>query len=155
MSSTILWAGSHTPPWPPTSQNPDAKRATVNGFVVDYLGDTPTTQEVTAFMASAAPRLALDIIADINALTGAQKNLIWTDITSGTPPKWQLDAGPNAGAIAAMASTLKILVPTFVPASNADVVNTKIWAVALYVQDHPTYLVHPSFDPSINISGTA
>lgn len=92
-------------------------------------------------------RLLLDIITDINALSTAQKNLIWTDITSGAPPKWELDAGPNAAAIAVLqwAATSGV--------SAADILSAKIRGVAMYCADNPKYLVNPAFAPTINIPG--
>lgn len=92
-------------------------------------------------------RSLLSLIADLNALSASKKNAIWTDISSGSPPKWSTDTGPNAAAIA----VLQLLATSGL--SAADVLTAKVRGVAMYVQDNPKYLVNPSFDTSINVPG--
>lgn len=114
-------------------------------------GNGPWTYDAVnqiAVSAKRVPRPLLDIITALTNLSAAQKTAVWNDVTSGTPPKWALDAGPNAAAIA--------WAPTLITLSTiaaADVLNIKIKAVAMYCQDVPRYLVQPAFDPSINIPG--
>lgn len=95
-------------------------------------------------------RTIYSIRASLNALSAAQKNAVWSDLSSGTPPKWALDAGPNAAAIAAIewAAT----VPAGVTATEKT--EARLRLAAMYCQDNPKYLVNPAFDPTINIDGT-
>lgn len=83
----------------------------------------------------------------IAALTTAQQNNIWADLFGGTPPKYQSDVGPNAAAIGA------VYLCTTTP--GVFTAPQKIGIAAFYVQDNPGYLIQPSFDPTINISGYA
>ena len=118
------------------------------GYAEEEIADDDP--ELLAYQSPPAKRTLLAIVADLNALTGAQKNAVWTDITSGSPPKWSTDAGPNAAAIAVLHA-----VATMTGLSNADLLIVKIRGVAMYVQDNPGYLVNPAFDPSINVPGVA
>lgn len=93
-------------------------------------------------------RTLIAIRADLASLTNTQKNNIWTDITSGSPPKWSTDAGSNAAALAVLT-----LLGASSTLSAADVLEAKLRGVAMYCQDNPTYLVNPSFDPTINVPG--
>lgn len=93
-------------------------------------------------------RSLLAIRADLVALSGAQKTAVWADITSGSPPKWSLDDGINAGAIAVLT-----LLGASGTLSAADVLEAKLRGVAMYCQDKPNYLVSPAFDPTISIPG--
>ena len=118
------------------------------GYAEEFLADNDA--EVIAFLTVKTKRGLLAIITDLNALSGAQKTAVWSDITSGSPPKWATDTGPNAAALA--------WAPTLITLNGltaANVLDLKIKAVAMYVQDNPNYLVHPSFDNTINISGEA
>lgn len=72
----------------------------------------------------------------------------WSDITSGSPPKWSTDSGPNAAAIAVLT-----LLGASAALSAADVLEAKLRGVAMYCADNPAYLVNPVFDPTINIAG--
>lgn len=94
------------------------------------------------------PRRIYDIYTDISALTTTQQNAVWTDITSGTPPKWSQDEGTNAGAIAAIHWSAANS-----GAGAAAVADAKRRLVACYCQDNARYLVHPAFDTNINIAG--
>jgi hypothetical protein len=60
------------------------------------------------------------------------------------------DTGPNIGALSAIYASV-------VNASGTPVFTNKfqqIVVAALYCQDNPSYLVNPSWDATINISGT-
>lgn len=95
------------------------------------------------------PRNPADLRTALNALTGPQKAAIWTDLTSGTPPKWATNTGRNAGALVVlhlMATSLTLL--------PADVAEAKLRAAVLWVLDHPAYLIRPPFAPTVNIPGT-
>src|SRR5262245_54723064 len=63
----------------PSGQLP-AAQGVVDGFI---WGDTQV-------------RLAFDIFQDLGTLTGAQITAIWTDLTSGTPPKFGAYYGVNS-----------------------------------------------------------
>ena len=59
-------------------------------------------------------------------------------------------AGPNAAAIAAIEwATLDS------GATGAALTAAKLRLTAMYCQDHPKYLVNPSFDGTINVAGDA
>lgn len=88
------------------------------------------------------------IYTAIGALTATQQSAIWTDLTTGTPPKWATDAGPNAAAIAAIHWSAANSGAT---AANLNDARRRL--AAMYAQDNPGYLVAPAFDPSINVSG--
>lgn len=94
-------------------------------------------------------RSLLSIYNDLNSLTGAQKNLVWADFTSGSPVKWSTDDGPNAGSV--MACSIVAIDVTGLSAAVQTTARLKM--VAAYVLDRPLYLVSPSFDPTINIPG--
>ncbi len=97
------------------------------------------------------------IYTDLNALTNGQKNAIWTDFTSGSPPKWSQDGqdgvthGFHAGEVSAHAG-LAIDMPV-VAGNWTTALQTKarLMMVAVYMLDRPKYLVAPSFDATINI----
>ena len=88
------------------------------------------------------------IYTDLVALTAGQKTTVWNDFNSGTPPKYLLDEGPNAAALAVLDWTIKKL-----GASPAATTDAQLRAVSMYVQDNPKYLKNPTFDTSINILG--
>lgn len=95
------------------------------------------------------PRPLFAIRADLNALTNGQKTAVWADLSGGTPPKWALDAGRNAAAIAAIewAATVPAGITT------AERTEARLRLAAMYCQDNPKYLVAPAFDNTINIAG--
>jgi hypothetical protein len=95
-------------------------------------------------------RSLLAIRADIVALTNAQKTAIWTALTTGSPPRWSTDVGPNAAALAVIQ-----MLGSSGSLSAADVLEAKIRAATFYAQDNPAFLVHPSFDPTINVPSYA
>jgi hypothetical protein len=95
------------------------------------------------------PRTLLAILTDLQALTATQQQAVWTDFTSGSPPKWAGDAGPNAAALFCQLGTA-----TDLGLTGAALTKARFRAVAFYVQDNNSYLIHPSFDSSINIDGS-
>lgn len=100
-------------------------------------------------------RRLYDIYTDLNPaapspkITAAQLNTVWTDLTSGTPPKLSLDVGMNAASIFVM----HFLGATVAGLTTAEKNEAKRRAIAFYCQDNVNYLVNPAFDPSINIPG--
>lgn len=94
-------------------------------------------------------RLPEDIVDALKALTTAQKNAVWADITAGgAAAKWRVHRGPHTSLICTQHS-----LATATGTSAADVLDAKIHGVAYYCLDNPTYLVNPAFDPSINVPG--
>lgn len=145
----------------------EAIRAVAPIFGVALLTETPPTVRIdfqpaaTAPQQTAAnnlaagwdwtarkPRTLYAIWQAINALTATQQNNVWTDITSGTPPKWATDTGPNAAAIMGLNWSA-----TASGATTANLNDAKRRLVAMYCQDVPGYLVNPSFDATINVAG--
>lgn len=84
----------------------------------------------------------------LNGLTATQQSNIWTDITSGAPPRWALDAGPNAAGIMSLHWSA---VNSGATAANLNDARRRL--VAMYCQDNVNYLVNPAFDNTINVSG--
>ncbi len=97
---------------------------------------------------SYGPRPLYLILADLTALSAAQKTNIATDLFTGSPMKVLTDAGPNAAGI----FDLEWAVQTG-GITTADKNLAKQYAAAFYLQDNPVYLVKPGFDPTINICG--
>jgi len=96
------------------------------------------------------------IRADIVTLANNQPAswaAIWTDLTAAVPGKaprkYLMDYGTNAGPIFVFDWSLYVSGPT-----AAQQKAGQMSLVALYVQDNPSYLIHPPFDSSINIDGT-
>lgn len=63
---TILVVYSQEPDFPPTDQNPSAKRAYIGAYVVDYLAPAPTEEEVEEYV---SPTPAKQILGPISAAT--------------------------------------------------------------------------------------
>ena len=133
-------------------------RAPLTVEIEDVAGQTPLTPAQRAAAQAAAealnpaPRRArrlIDIRADLNALSPAQKNAIWTDLNAGSPPRYALDTGPHAGALFVLQ-----YVATVTALLAAEINEAKLRAATLYVADVPHYLERPAFDPSINVSGS-
>lgn len=95
-------------------------------------------------------RPLLGIYNQLNALTPARKTAVWTDFTSGSPPKWSLDPGPHADAVAA-ASGLAIDMPLGGGWTAALQTTARLKMVAIYLLDKPLYLKNPDFDPAIDV----
>lgn len=94
------------------------------------------------------PRPLYAIHADVKALSVAQSQAVAGDLFGGNPPKVDTDTGPNAPDLL----VIKILRQTG-SLSAADKRLTEQAAMAIYALDNPNYLVHPPFDPSINVPG--
>lgn len=97
----------------------------------------------------------LAIYQEINSLTTAQKSAIWTDFTSGSPPKWSRDGeagthGAHADALAAM-SIPAIEQPVNASFPAAVQTAARLRMVAIYLLDNPLYLANPAFDPAIDV----
>ena len=88
------------------------------------------------------------IILDLEALTGTQKSATWTDLTSGSEPKWWFTKNEPELCVIHWQITDG---PSLTAAQKLDL---KLHAVAIYVQDNPSWLVHPAFDSTINVDGT-
>jgi hypothetical protein len=94
------------------------------------------------------PRVLYNIYQDVNALTGAQKTNIGADLFGGSPPRVSTDTGPNAPDLLIIWTMRQL---TSLAVADKRLLETD--AISIYVLDNPTYLVHPSFDPSINLPG--
>ena len=101
------------------------------------------------------PRPLYAIRVDVQALSVAQFSNVWNDLSANvptaTPPaphKYLLDTGPNGGSI--------LVLDWCVYGSGAPLAQAKLAQhslTAMYVQDNPKYLIHPPFDPSIDVPG--
>jgi hypothetical protein len=93
------------------------------------------------------------IRADIQALTPAQFNNVWADLSAAVPGeaprKYLTDYGANAAGIFVFDWSLYVSGPT-----AAQVKAGQISLTSLYCQDNWSYLVHPPFDSTINIDGS-
>lgn len=94
------------------------------------------------------PRPLYAIYVDLQALSTAQKLEVWNDLSSGSPKKYLLGTGPNTAAIGALDWAV-----TDSGATGASLTAARLRIATAYVQDNPEYLVHPSFDPGINVPG--
>jgi len=91
------------------------------------------------------------IYSDMQKLTTTQHNKAWADISApapGAPTKYLTDVGINAGPIFVLHWTIYNS-----GASGAQLLAAQKEMLTMYVQDNPTYLMQPTFDPTINISG--
>lgn len=95
-------------------------------------------------------RTLLAIYQDLNALSGATKTAVWTDFVSGSPPKWSLNDGPHADAVAA-ASGLAIDFPVGGNWTTALQTAARMKMVAIYLLDRPRYLAAPAFAPAVTV----
>lgn len=114
---------------------------------------TPTTaqdQQTAAIIAAfdprpRKPRLLLDILADLVALSNPQKANINTNCFTTRPCPWETDGGSNAAGIVAIvagAGGLAALTTT-----------QKIGIAALWCQDNPNVLAQPAWDGTIDVAG--
>lgn len=100
------------------------------------------------------PRPLWAIRADVQALTSTQWTKVWADLSAAVvgppavPRKYLTDYGTNAGPIFVFDWALYVSGPTAAQQKAGQISLT-----AMYVQDQPSYLVHPPFDPSISIPG--
>lgn len=98
------------------------------------------------------PRMLYEIYADLQRLTTAEWNAVWADISAAVPgvvpKKYLQDAGKNASSIFCMDWSVYSS-----GATGAQQKVAQMDIVTFYVQDNPTYLVHPKFAPGINIPG--
>ncbi len=137
-------------------------RTSDNAFIPNSMGNTDwqaflawnNAQPVPLDLSPIAPnprkaRLLMDIFQSIRGLTATQQDLIWNDLNSGNPPKFTLNQGANQGAMAA----LHWAVTSLNGATAVEKRNASSRIAAMYVMDNWTYLVHPPFDPTINIPG--
>lgn len=96
-------------------------------------------------------RTILEIMNDLDALSGAQSLAIWNDLTAGLPPKVATCPGVNAAAIWTMH-----FVATGIGGLTATEKNEgRQRTIAFWVQDDPQYLVNPPFAPEIDVPGDA
>jgi hypothetical protein len=148
-----------------------AQEATAQGLPVDYCASSAGTVHVYTSRDLTAPeKTTLDSVvtahdgrlrqkrplwairADVQALTTAQFNNVWTDLTTPVPGeaprKYLTDYGANVAGIFVFDWSLYVSGPT-----AAQQKAGQIALAAMYVQDNPNYLVHPPFDSTINVPG--
>lgn len=65
---TILVVYSEEPDFPPTDQQPDAKRSEVGEFWVDYLGPKPSIADIDSFLNPPGP-ISKQVLGPISAAT--------------------------------------------------------------------------------------
>lgn len=121
--------------------------------LVGSANDLQAAAIVAAHGGKRKPRSLWDIRADLVLLTLSQKGAIWSDLNSGSPPKWTQDFGPEDGALSAHQ-----LLGASLTLPAADVLESKIRVAMLYVRDNPTYLVNQTFGgtvAAINVPGDA
>jgi len=119
-------------------------------------GQVNTLNATVAAHVPASPkrsRLIFDVVADVDALTVAQKSAIFSDLNAGTPPKWATDRGlsaPDLHIVWMLAQKLGCV------QTQADKNFCRTMLIAIYVTDEPNwnYLVHPAFAPEVNIPGS-
>lgn len=114
------------------------------------VGQVPAAQAVVDNFTFGAtrPRLVYDIWADLQALSATQLQTTWNQFTAGSPPLWGAYFGGNSSAINALQWSA-----TQSGAPVAAVNDARRRALAMYVQDHPDWLVRPPWDDSINVPG--
>lgn len=122
---------------------------------IDYQASATPTQiqqgdaiAMTFDLHNRGPRPLYAIYVDLQALSAAQKIEVWNDLSSGSPKKYLLGTGPNTAAIGALDWAV-----TDSGATGASLTAARLRIATAYVQDNPEYLVHPSFDPGINVPG--
>lgn len=103
---------------------------------------------MAADLRSRTSRLMCSIYSDLLTLNTTQQTNAWSDLSSGTPKKYLLDTGINAAAIGALDWAV-----TDSGATDTALKNARLRIAAAYIQDNPTYLVNPTFDPTINVPG--
>lgn len=132
--------------WPDGSQDVSLVEIPTNPDGSQYTYDS--VNKLAVLVQPRKPRKLIDIRSDLLALTGSQKTNIWNNFTSGSPPLWATDFGPNFADIFILQ-----LFGSSTGISPVDSSEAKIRTLAFYCQNNPTYLVNPSFDPSINVPG--
>lgn len=122
---------------------------------VDLTAAQQTTMNSVVAAFDPRPRVARSIYAiytDLAALTTTQQTNVWNDLsaiaTGQIVPKYLLDAGGDTAAIVVMDWVIKKS-----GTSGANLTDARLRIASMYVQDNPKYLVHPTFDSTINIPG--
>jgi len=92
-------------------------------------------------------RSLLSLYTEISALSPSQKTAVAGDLF-GASNKWSTNLGPNRSGM------FVLYLLTQLGLSAAQNTAAKVAAAAMYCQDHPFYLINPSFDLSILVDGT-
>jgi hypothetical protein len=90
-----------------------------------------------------------EIDTDVNALTGSQLRNAWNDLAApfaSAAHKYLTTTGQNAGTMYALTWTANNVTTAEGTAAQRSI-------ISCYAQDYPSYLVHPPFDPTINVPG--
>jgi len=83
-------------------------------------------------------RMLWNLWSQLNGLSTKQQNNITADLQTGSPPKQFAVEQENTSAAFS----------SWQASSGATMTSA-----AFYVQDNPTYLINPAFDPTINVPG--
>jgi hypothetical protein len=126
--------------------------STTNGRILQAIMGAAnlTPAHVQARVAGTVSKSMQTLVTAILGLSTTQWNNVLANLFAGNPAPWQLDQGPNITALSAVYVALTNSSGTPVFANKFQ----QVVVCALYLQDNPTYLVNPTFDPTINISGT-
>jgi len=126
-------------------------------WTVDY-EDSATQAQIDEGEALAAAfdgkdriyRTLADILANVSALSKAQKDAIAADLEAGSPSKMLRGSGINVPSLFALHFSLN---SAGVP--PADKTMCRDYITTLYVQDNPYYLDQPPFSAGIAVYGLA
>lgn len=97
------------------------------------------------------PRPYIEIKNDLALLSSAQKQLIWDDLM--TVDATGLKKINAQGKDKADVLDVWEFIGTRVTLTAVNLAELKLRAVTVFVEANPLYLVHPPFDPSINVPG--
>lgn len=106
------------------------------------------------------PRPLRDIIAAVNALSGANKTAVWNDLSGGTPPKYKTveeDAGYGIAPVDLVHGMIQpggLLAGVGTAQQRTDATTLcRVEIAAMYVRERPFYLRTPSFASGVDIPG--
>ncbi len=89
------------------------------------------------------PRLFLDVLTDLNALTNQQKKNITDYLFGARPAKWEKSAGPHQPAMNILVASNNSLTPA-----------QQMVVAAAHCIDNPAVFVNnPAVDATVNVSG--
>ena len=132
------------------AQSQLADTTSANGRMLQAImgGANLNPTNVSNYVVGVTPKSMYSIATSIFGLSSSQKTNLISNLFGGNPALYQKDVGPNAAAISAVYASI----------TNASGVASfnqaqQLIIAAMYTQDNPNYLVNPTFDPTINVSG--
>jgi len=125
-------------------------------FTIHYPPDTPAEVQAKGDAIAAAwpntnyiTRLCWDILQDLQQMQPEWQQQIFGDLWTNTwPPKIAQSEGANFPGIWSLYCTWVTVTTTPEEADQA-----RLYGTALYIQDHPAYLMNPPFNPDIYLPG--